>query len=107
MDEAGGTLFNPVQVASGIFGRSHITARKRSGFLKRKAQGAGREVEGGGHSEQFPHQTEAHPHLKYFTEIKLNGAKKFTHRAKAILLPLKTSGAMMFATFVSSRRNTR
>lgn len=42
-----GPLFNPVQTVSGIFGRSHIMAKKGSGFLKTRAHvnlNAGREA---------------------------------------------------------------
>ena len=83
---SGGTLFNPTQLASGIFGRSRIRAKRGFGFLKRKAQvnlNAGGEVEGRNHLEQRPCQTEAAPvHLKHFTEIKSNGAKKVMQRTK-------------------------
>lgn len=69
-------------------------ARKGFGFLKRRAQDAGREVESGDHLEQCPCQTEALLHLKCFAEIEPKGAKKVTHRAKAILPQLKTAGVL-------------
>ena len=77
-----------------FFGRSHTMARKGFGFLKRRAQDAGREVESGDHLEQCPCQTEALLHLKCFAEIEPKGAKKVTHRAKAILPQLKTAGVL-------------